>query len=109
MPFVHTDDTLEKEPPISAVSAAKLPRLAFAHGGDPHLWSTWKYPHHFVYAPRNIGGDGKYIDGTLLVHRDMLWHAYAASKRDDAAVAHKHLQTHRANMTPDPIDRPHGR
>lgn len=107
--FQHTDDTMASEPPKAKLRMDRLPRIAYAHSGDAKFKSTWKYPHHFVYAPRNVGADGTYIDGTLVVHRDLLWHALHDSAADGDVAAAKHTQAHRANMIPDPIDRPHGR
>ncbi len=111
MPFKHTDDTMTRasEPPIEEVHTDRLPQIAFAEPGKVRRVSTWKYPHHFVHGPRNRGADGRYIDGTLMLHLDMLWHAWHAAQKDKHVKAFKHLQAHRANMVPDPVDRPHGK
>ena len=98
--LVHSDEMSADEPEWGDVDKSQLIRIAFAEEGVEDDRATWLWPHHWV-ANGNIGPEGIYDDGDLLLHRQGLIDASAAVADPESGATEgviEHLRQHRIDV-----------
>jgi len=114
MAMRHNSNLADSEPAWGDVDKTRLPRAAFADGGEPDAKSTWGYPHHWVQDGGDLDEDGIYTSGTMYLHRGGLNAAWSAAQggrsgeKASAAIT-SHLQAHRRAVGEESESRGRGR